>query len=410
MNFIIASILFIFALGVRFLFFPYWKNLPLGGDENYYWDLACRISQGEFVPPNLFLRPPLWSYVLSIPALFSHSHLWGRIFATILGAAATPFMYFLGNQVFSKRVGIIAAILFAIYPNYIGFSHYLWAETFYLLCSLIITYFFFKTLNNKFTRSKFYILFAFMGITFFLKETAMLFFAACVITLWHNKIEHKYSLFIYAILLFCMPVVIYSTYASYQNRRIIILADAPFYNANQVNHGAEPWQLSPEENQKLFVRDFLGKKIKNVFRTYPQQFEYFWTPNSFVLYRLIDAKKFGNYNMPYASIGAYIGAGVYILIMLLGLTGMFLTEKSPFQTFSISYVALICLSGTIFLLCSRFRIPLMFLFILHASQVISHPKQLISGCTQWKLVAWVVSILLFGIVIATKWGTIGMYK
>jgi 4-amino-4-deoxy-L-arabinose transferase-like glycosyltransferase len=413
MDGVIASLFFILALVVRFAFFPYWASLSLGGDESYYWNMARLISEGDVVPQNIFLRPPLWPYVLSVSALFSPNPLWGRLLTTILGAVTTPFIYFIGKRVFSKRVGILAAFLFTIYPSCIGFSHYLWSETFYLLFSVIITYLFFGALNSK-SVSKLYMSFAFMGLAFLSKEETILFFASCLIVLLRMNGKASYRLVLYAILIFSTPAIIYSVYASYTNHRVIILADAPFYNANQRNYGfSKAWQLSPEENQKLFVGD-MGSTIKNAFRTYPKQFANLWTPNSFVIHRLLYASYFGNYRMPYAEIGAYIDAGAYIIIVVLGLSGMFLSEKSPFETFSTCYVVLLCLSATIFLMCSRFRIPLMYLFIIHASRVISYPKQnayfIMNLRSNWKsVVLWTVSLLVFGIVIVSKWDTLGQW-
>ena len=75
--------------------------------------------------------------------------------------------------------------------------------------------------------------------------------------------------------------------------------------------------MSPEDNQKLFVSDLIEKKLKNEFRTYPEQFANLWTPNSFVAYRLLNAPQaFGNYNMPYASVWAYTAVGAYIVVIV----------------------------------------------------------------------------------------------
>jgi hypothetical protein len=232
-----------------------------------------------------------------------------------------------------------------------------------------------------------------------------------VITICFVGLRKNSRLLIYATLLFGIPAIVYSAYGTYTNDRFFLLSDAPFYNANQIHHGYKPWKMSAEENQKLFATDFIERKLKNEFETYPKQFANLWTPNSFVVHRLLYAEEgFGNYNVPFATVWAHATVSMYVLIVILGLTGMFLGEKSLFRTFSISYIALLCLSGTIFLMASRFRIPVMFLFILHAAVTVSHPKTIIAGATRWQsILPWAISMVFFGIVVVTKWDSIGRW-
>jgi len=399
------------ALFVQLFLFPYWGELRAGGDESYYWRLAVNISQGDLVPREIFLRPPLWPYVLSISAQFSHEPMAGRIITAILGSLAAPLMYFLGKRLSSRKAGLAGALIFVLFPNYIGFSHYLWPETFFLLCSMFVLLLFFRSPDSTSTEKALYVSFALMGISFLVKETAVLLFGSCLITICYLGIRKNSRLLVYATLLFGIPAVMYSAYGTYTNERFFLVSDAPFYNANQVHHGRTPWKMSAEENQKLFAKDFMERKLKNEFNTYPKQFANLWTPNSFVAHRLLGAPKaFGKYNLPYSAVWAHIAVSAYLVVISLGLTGMFLGKKSLFRTFSISYIALLCLSGTVFLMASRFRIPVMFLFMLHAAMTISQPRMILAGLARWQsALPWAVSMALLGAVAVAKWDSIGRW-
>ncbi len=412
MNYRILSLLFVFSLLVRFLFIPYWANLPLGGDESHYWQVACRISQGVLAPENMFVHPPIWSYILSLSALFSQNTLWGRVFATVLGGAVPPLVYLLGMQIFSNKVGMIAALLSALYPEFIGYSHYLWSENFYLLFSLMITYVYFKQTEDDSFGAKLCLSSFLMGVALLIKETGFLFFMASVIALKGVDVSKQHRILIRAALLFLLPVVIYSAYASYHNNRIILVDEAPIINANEAEYGHGVWKLSREGNRELFFNEVIVIKVRNVLHNIPKQFANLWTPDSFVLYRLLEAKKFGNYNMPNALIFAYLSVFAYIAVVVLGLAGMTLADKSPFKTFSVTYLILISLSGTFFLMCSRFRIPVMYIFIIYAASVIAEPKKLLAIKTgrEWKSgMILLLSLVLFVIVVLSKWKTLGKW-
>ncbi len=412
MNYRSVSLLFVFSLLVRFLFFPYWGNLPLGGDESYYWDLACRIARGELIPQDIFLRPPIWVYLLSISALFADNPLWGRLFTTVLGAAIPPLMYVVGTRIFSKKVGILAGVLSAIYPEFIGYSHYLWSENFYLLFSLVITCLLFKKREVEAFGTNYYLPFAAMGIALLIKETGLLFFVASLSTLKRADILRHRCIPVYAFLLFALPVVIYSAYATYSNKRVILVAEAPFINANEAVYGHKIWKLTREENRELFLKEVLVGKVKHALYTIPKQFANLWTPNSFVIHRLLDAEKFGNYDMPHAPLYANISVYAYLTVVLLGLTGMAVSDASPFKTFSLYYLVFISLSGALFFMCSRFRIPVMHIFCLYTAVLVSEPKKLVTLKTRAKWpsgVVLVISIALVVIVSVTKWKTLGRW-
>jgi hypothetical protein len=122
----IAVGLFAVALAIRLAVFPYWRHLPLGGDEGYYWPRARAIAAGNLAPD--FIRPPLWSFVLAPVTRLSPDPVWGRMLVAILGALAIPLVFVLASGVFSRRVALVAGLFYAALPSAVAYSHYLWTQ------------------------------------------------------------------------------------------------------------------------------------------------------------------------------------------------------------------------------------------------------------------------------------------
>jgi 4-amino-4-deoxy-L-arabinose transferase-like glycosyltransferase len=71
-----------------------------------------------------------------------------RFVVVLLSAATTPLVYLLARRLVSKRTGLvsrgggrptalIAAALHAVYPSFVAYSHYLFAETTFALCLIV---------------------------------------------------------------------------------------------------------------------------------------------------------------------------------------------------------------------------------------------------------------------------------
>jgi 4-amino-4-deoxy-L-arabinose transferase-like glycosyltransferase len=106
---------------------------PLAGDEADYYRRAVHLvsdgrmeSLGGRAPGNEFFFAALFR-------LFGISTLVARVGNVALSAATVVPIYVLGRQLGGGRTGLVAAALAALYPNFIAYSHYLWAEPLYIL-------------------------------------------------------------------------------------------------------------------------------------------------------------------------------------------------------------------------------------------------------------------------------------
>jgi 4-amino-4-deoxy-L-arabinose transferase-like glycosyltransferase len=117
------------ALGVRVAYVLTDRaNIKFGGDAYFYHVGANLLAQGHgFIEPFFYHlgqnvqaadHPPLYLLFLSIPSFFGMtSSLTHLLWSCVLGTATIVVVGLLGRAVANARVGIMAAVIAAIYPN-----------------------------------------------------------------------------------------------------------------------------------------------------------------------------------------------------------------------------------------------------------------------------------------------------
>lgn len=110
-------------------------------DEFVYLQHADIIS-GKIDNYNEFdFRPPLVPILISIVYLFWHSTLAANILITLFSTLSILLAYLAGKEIFSKKVGITAAILLAFWPMHIYLSKMLLVHTTALFFGLLFLLF-----------------------------------------------------------------------------------------------------------------------------------------------------------------------------------------------------------------------------------------------------------------------------
>jgi tetratricopeptide (TPR) repeat protein/4-amino-4-deoxy-L-arabinose transferase-like glycosyltransferase len=87
------------------------------GDGRQYDAWAQQIAGGQWIGTEIFYQTPLYPYWLAV--IFSvagHNLVLVRVIQAILGAASCVLLGMAGRRFFSDRVGVIAALLLAVYP------------------------------------------------------------------------------------------------------------------------------------------------------------------------------------------------------------------------------------------------------------------------------------------------------
>lgn len=152
-DFLILAALFIFSFAIRW--YGISGSLPYVAhpDEPKVIDSAIRIVKTGNLNPNLYIWPSLYIYIqalllkfhvlwgtlrgyyagaASLPdvthifTLDSGVYIWARTLAAFIGAITIPVLYTVGKEMFngSRRVGLAAALMLAVSPLHVQYSHF----------------------------------------------------------------------------------------------------------------------------------------------------------------------------------------------------------------------------------------------------------------------------------------------
>lgn len=159
-------------------------------DEGRYSEVAREmVATGDYVTPRLngvaFLDKPALYYWLQASAiqLFGLKEWSLRFWPALLGIIGCIATYVAGRTLFSRRAGILSALILATCPLYYGGAHYanLDLEVAVLISiSLITSLLALQTENKKW----FIVAYIFSGLAFLTKGLIGIFFPAMIIGIW----------------------------------------------------------------------------------------------------------------------------------------------------------------------------------------------------------------------------------
>ena len=92
-------------------------------DERLYHDWAVRLVAGTYNPATVYEFAPLPVYLLAfLYKILSPDLLWFRLFNLVLSVATCGLMYLTAAKVFSRPVGLLTALLAALYEPFVFYS------------------------------------------------------------------------------------------------------------------------------------------------------------------------------------------------------------------------------------------------------------------------------------------------
>ena len=101
---------------------PFWE-FDEGYNLNYAWNLANGHIVWYTIRYAFIPHPPLFYMILAvIIKLFGYTLYPARVFAVTLSLGSTLLLYLAGTKLVNKNVGLLAALLYAIYPHAIFFG------------------------------------------------------------------------------------------------------------------------------------------------------------------------------------------------------------------------------------------------------------------------------------------------
>jgi 4-amino-4-deoxy-L-arabinose transferase-like glycosyltransferase len=106
-----------------------------------YGDLPLTGPDGYFGPNS---NSPVYYYIIAALLLLSNTVLFPGLVNVLLQAAAIPFVYFIGKELFSRRTGFVAALLFTFFDGVVAQAMQMWQphlmQFFLLLSFLFLVY------------------------------------------------------------------------------------------------------------------------------------------------------------------------------------------------------------------------------------------------------------------------------
>ena len=119
--------IFVFAFALRLIYLFQIDAIPLfvhlAGDARTYDEWAQRIVAGAWLGDAVFYQAPLYPYFLAVLQAIFGRNLWAiRFVQIILGALSCVLVFLAGEKIFSRRVGIAAGLLLALYAPAIFFD------------------------------------------------------------------------------------------------------------------------------------------------------------------------------------------------------------------------------------------------------------------------------------------------
>lgn len=88
----------------------------LAAKNNFFWDMVTNYAKYDFHPPGYFVIIWLWT------KLFGYSEIAVRLPSVIFGVLTVLIIYQIGKKLYSKFMGLLAALLLAINPLHIYYS------------------------------------------------------------------------------------------------------------------------------------------------------------------------------------------------------------------------------------------------------------------------------------------------
>jgi len=139
------------ALGIRVGYVLGWRDVPsIEGDARYYHDGANLLADGEgFVHPYAWRdgvriagadHPPAYIVVLALPSLLGFDSIRDHMLAScLIGTGTVALVGLLGRRIGGDKVGLLAALLAAVYPNMWLNDGALMSETLALFLGVVVS-------------------------------------------------------------------------------------------------------------------------------------------------------------------------------------------------------------------------------------------------------------------------------
>jgi hypothetical protein len=399
------TVLFVVTFAVRIIAISVTDIIPTGDPEVYY-SYAVNFYNGDFdaIASNVYVRTAP-SYTITalmygiLGILFGPTIVGIQIGLSIVASISAVFIFLIGNR-FSKRVGIIAAFLFAFYPSGVFSVIDMYNSNGSVMFMLIGIYLLLKGYGaEKPVKSLICAGIAFCAAYYCHPSLAVslmtvtLYTVSLILCLWKNRKKRKKIIINYAILMFTIMITLTAV-----NWTVIPNLAAPPYSSNQGVNRDQPspsgliyqgyvgmrydtlGQWAPDNGEKN-TEIYYKKTVERItdFEKIPsllfgkmnilwlnQRTEIFTYQSSF-------RAKYTSYPESYRWLSALMNADELFLVIvyLLFIIGLFVYRKTihmmPVKSLILIYVLLWCFARLYIEVATRYRLHIIpYIFIIAA--------------------------------------------
>ena len=426
-EYIFLGSIFVFAFCLRLIYTLQIQTLPtftvLIVDAFSYNEWAKNIIQNSWLGDKVFYQAPLYPYFIAlIYKIFGIKLFAVRIIQVLMGSATCLLYYYISKKIWGVRAGVIASLLATFYSIYIFYvplhlkpTLYIFLET---LCILLLCLCFYEKKKRYFIASG-----VLLGLMVFTRGNTLLivpFLLIWVFLSYNFKTAiRNYLLILAGLLLILFPVIIRNYVVSGDFVITTSQAGSNFYIGNNLKaNGSYVPLISGHEtpefegpDAKMIAEKELGRELK------PSEVSRYWFTKSFDYiknnkfhYSVLMWKKiklmFNYYEVPdsedfyfyrqYSSI-LRLPLIPFGIICPLAFLGMLLLIKD-YKKYSLLYVLVIAnfVSIIIFYIFSRYRLPIVPLFIIFSSYAINwFTKEIIQKKWKTPLVFGIICLLFY---------------
>lgn len=405
-SFLLCLLFFAVGLIIRILFLQQISVLPYFDspiiDAKQYDDFARLLVKGDLAPLKSFYQAPLYSYfIAAIYKVFGVERSIVHIIHILIGAVNILLIYFLAKKIFDSRIALVSSFITAFYGTFIFFEGDFFREN--LLVSIFIllfltTYWSMKTgakSNSLAHASKWLITGIVFALTVLTRENSLVFLPLFLYIIWASKARIKKSIlfticFILPLSFFLYWMAKYNYEAEGKWSLTSSQGGLNFYTGNNpdlnnviLQPGIEWEKISslPLQQADIYnsieASNWYYKKAFGFIFTHPfewtkmmlKKFYLFWAgyeiiPNEDInLYRQASPIlkvlfwRWGTFNFPFSIICPFAFLGMLFIIK----------QKDKERTLFLYFILLYMFSIVIFHVRSRYRLPVVPIFIILAS-------------------------------------------
>jgi predicted negative regulator of RcsB-dependent stress response len=283
-NFLVACIIFSFALAIRLIYFcessanPSFQT-PIV-DSKTYDEIARTFAKNQILGSNFFWQSFFYPFFLSVVYFFSdNSIIFAKVIQVLLGALTCALTYRLGEVIFDRRTGIIAGFITAFYGPMFFYDSELLATGWAAFWAVVIVSLFLKV-KEKDKSWHWFLLGLSSALGIITRPEFLLIFLAGCIWLWLRvprelSLAPRFGAIFAGVALVMVPVSIAAAYATGRFSVVSSSGGLNLYIGNNPNY-CETLTIRPGEEWgrlliKLPAQSGMGNSVWEEDRFFKQQ-------------------------------------------------------------------------------------------------------------------------------------------